>query len=241
MEFKNILKRAILNTIEKWDSESSKEMLVFSVGNTIDMFFDMQETTTTTTSKKRERSPSPSISSSSSIEEEEEEPDFDLFDDDEDDPDDPDNGGNYYYYDHDEEALHLLINAIRENGYNEVQSSDWFNRRYGRVLKGIRANHRADAQAHIDNMSNGNNHEVIVERHPGKTKCCFCNMSKACNQTLKTPTGNFPIARCCGKLASALIEFYRILKQLVDENNDGSGFITLDRAFKAVMDASEKR
>lgn len=239
MEFKNILKRAILNTIEKWDSESSKEMLVFSVGNTIDMFFDMQETTTTTTtSKKRERSPSPSESSSSS-EDEEEEPDFELFDDDD---EDPDNGGNYYYYDHDEEALRLLIT----NGYSELQTSDWFDRRYGRVLKGIRANmgaqnkNQADAQAHFDALTHGSN-EVIVERHPGKTKCCFCNMSKACNQTLKTPSGNFPIARCCGKLASALIEFYRILKQLVDENNDGSGFITLDRAFKAVMDASEKR
>jgi hypothetical protein len=239
MEFKNILKRAILNTIEKWDSDSSKDMLVFSVGNTIDMFFDMQDIPQNN-KKKRERSPSPAESIDSSSSEE-----LHLSDD-EDDDDGGDNGGNYYYYDQDEESLRLLITAVQENGLQELRSSDWFNRRYGRVLEGIRANMGAqnksqkDAQAHFDTLTHGSN-EVVIHRHPGKTKCCFCNMTKACNQTLKTPKGEFPIARCCGKLASALIAFYKHLADLVESDNDGSGFIGLDRAFKTVMDASEKK
>jgi hypothetical protein len=105
---------------------------------------------------------------------------------------------------------------------------------------GAQNKNQKEAQAHFDTLTHGSN-EVVIHRHPGKTKCCFCNMTKACNQTLKTPKGEYPIARCCGKLASALIAFYKNLEDLVESDNDGSGFIGLDRAFKAVMDASEKK
>jgi hypothetical protein len=105
---------------------------------------------------------------------------------------------------------------------------------------GAQNKNQKDAQVHFDTLTHGSN-EVVIHRHPGKTKCCFCNMTKACNQTLKTPKGEFPIARCCGKLASALIAFYKHLADLVESDNDGSGFIGLDRAFKTVMDASEKK
>jgi hypothetical protein len=252
MEKNQILKRAIYNNIGVWDS-ISKETLMLSIGNTIDFFFDMYgpNERLAEQKKKRERSPSPipeSIDSSSSSEEEElqlsdEEDEVEVEDDD---GIDGDGGGNYYYYDQDEESLRHLIAQIKDNGLQELRSCNWFKRRYGGVLEGIRANmgaqdkNQKDAHAHFDTLTHGSN-EVIIQRHPGKTKCCFCNKTKACNQTLKTPKGDFPIARCCGKLASAVIAFFKHLADLVESDNDGSGFIGLDRAFKAVMDASEKK
>jgi hypothetical protein len=131
-----------------------------------------------------------------------------------------------------------FIKDVRARGFAEVMQSDrWYQRHFGKPMAGIRDNLGRQAIKNkspelFDRLveqciSDKWPHPTVEKKRlgaPGPKTCCFCNEKKSCPRILwlmnKFTASQEPetIAVCCSVLAQAVIEFFKYLFALKQEN-----------------------
>ncbi len=142
---------------------------------------------------------------------------------------------------YDERMLKQMIEKIRLSNFKQgLDSSLWFDRRYGYKLKMIRSGMGNNANlAHeiFDDMRNQWAH-ISVEKLLMVTsgKCCMCNTTRPCSHRLRQDEETYTLGKQCAQLAKALVAFFDTMSQMVDEERNCS-LEALDKCFAKVLEA----
>lgn len=144
-------------------------------------------------------------------------------------------------------GLNALVEDLKlsTNFQQPLDNSRWFQKRYGDILDSVRANMGRQSatgqeKAHevFDSIRNQWSRVRVdrLERSVRET-CCLCNSTRRCTHVLYQDDEELYVAAQCVEVATALIAFFDVLRDMVEVEEGDYNLRRLDQAFEGVMAA----